>query len=73
VNIKQEWALSKDFTGDYGASLICADDGATYAMHTPRAKRLVALWNAFLGVSTARIKKLGEKNFGVSRKRKKVR
>ena len=49
MKITEEWEIIEE---SYGACTIGADDGATYLMDAPRAKRLVRLWNAFLGVPT---------------------
>jgi hypothetical protein len=48
VNIKERWQLQ---AGNYpGEAIIVADDGATYAMDSGRARRLVKLWNSYVGV-----------------------
>jgi hypothetical protein len=48
MDIRERWELQK---GNYpGESIIAADDGATYAMDTVRARRLVKLWNAYVGI-----------------------
>jgi hypothetical protein len=59
IKIEQEWHITSVEKGrQFPGATIAADDGATYSMFAPRAKRVVAAMNALRGVTTKDIKKL---------------
>lgn len=68
MNINDPWTIHNDETGtrQFPGASIAADDGATYSMDAPRAKRLVALWNAFLGVPTKEIERVAAHKKSIS-------
>jgi len=57
MNIRHEWEIQRTEQGQFPAAFIAADDGATYAMDADRARRLVRLWNAYVGIPTSKIPK----------------
>lgn len=75
MNINEEWLLMevqmKDASHQFPSATIAMDDGAYQQQSANRARRMAALWNAFLGVPLSEIKKLEKKRKAqLARKRK---
>ena len=66
MNINEEWLLidvqMKRGTGiSFPGATIAMDDGAYQQQSANRARRMVALWNAFLGVPLKEIQRLAKR------------
>lgn len=61
MNINEEWMLRDVEKGEFPGATVCMDDGAYQTQFAPRARRMVALWNAFLGVPLRDIQKLAKR------------
>ena len=66
MNINEEWLLidvqMKRGTGiSFPGATIAMDDGAYQQQSANRARRMVALWNAFLGVPLREIQRLAKR------------
>jgi hypothetical protein len=57
MDINQEWLIYEPLYPLTGSADVMADNGAYYNMDSDRAKRLVKLWNAYLGIPNSRIPK----------------
>lgn len=59
MDIYQEWDLEPEWpTGQYPGATILADDGTQMTNYLPRAERMVALWNLFVGIPTESLVRL---------------
>ena len=62
MNIHEEWILRDVEKGrQFPGATVCMDDGAYQTQSANRARRMVALWNAFLGVPLREIQKLAKR------------
>jgi hypothetical protein len=65
MNINEEWILidveMKSSIVSFPGATIAMDDGAYQQQTASRARRMVALWNAFLGVPLKEIQKLAKR------------
>ena len=50
MNTSERWKTIKDNGRPPGSLLILAEDGSSYEMYAPRARRVVACINACLGM-----------------------